>query len=1480
VTHTALPTRYEALGCLGKGGGGEVWSVRDRHTGARYALKVLAHDATEHEMNALVREAVALSGLEGLGAPRVIWFGRLGAGGQPYMVRELVEGKSLETWITEADTDKSGESVRRALDALARAADQLTVLHRAGLLHGDVKPANVIVTPEGGATLVDLGLAAPWKESGSAPRGLTPRYAAPELLSGKPLTVRAEVYALGVILTEILQSATAIELGPEAVVALAAVADRARSQKPTDRFPSADEFSSALCAASGGDQPASKRTVAFEWPVVGIDVASAKLLESALALAAGAALCLVGPAGSGRSILLRRLAWSLGIAGSHVAWVDSATAKNPELLEAEVSTVEPTAAIVLVDDADALAPTSVSLLEGLRQRGARLVFVGEQALFSKASSFEVNRLDARSAAELVRRVIPSLTDHALERLIAKADARPGQLRSLVRRLAQSTVTSEKDIERLIGENPASSEVPTDPLDAAVHYLDHGRYLEARTLLEGSARDFAERPVEAAMAQARLKLGLGDAALALETLRAVEREAQASPELQARWKLVMSRASIGVGDFAQGLTLAREVENYEGALGLEAGMYRGLAELLSGHEAQALATLKATVEAAERDATPRLVGLALASFGLALQRADRTDEARAAYERAIPFAEEASDAATLSTLQLNLASLLKVSGDVAAAIRHFEAAVDMCGRSGRRSAERQALLNLANLDLYLGRLARARVNIDELARESADLPREARAQLSGLQAELAARQARFGDAARQYDACAQAYEELGRNIDAAEALFESVLMLARAPHADARELRKKLERGRTILADAPAHRALSLLAEARVAELEGNEDAARSAVEAALSAARESSQREWIWRALEVRAELGEKAGLAVQARRDREEALVALEEIGARLPRDLREVYWNDPRRASLRGLVSGSIGHAATEYLPFLSDALTGTKDGPTAARGSISTMTTTPLEQRLARILEINSELVGEHDLERLTGRIIDYAVGLLRAERGYVLLCDSEDQLSVHASRSRSGDTSHHEFSRSIARGVIASREPIVSLNARDDARMTSFASVHQLMLMAVACVPIFSRGGEAIGALYLETRGRSANHFELELPTLRAFADQIAIALENARLLGENKSRAAELELTVQELSETQARLRELLGDRTKKLNDARQKLRDARDTLRGHFGYQGLVGTSEAMRRVYSLIERVRDTDIPVLITGESGTGKEVVARAIHAASPRASGKFLGINCGAVPENLLESELFGHMRGAFTGADRDRKGLFRECQGGTILLDEIGETPAKMQATLLRVLQDRKVRPVGGTEEQEVDARVIFATNRDLTEMVARGAFREDLYYRIVVVEMRIPSLRERREDIPQLVDHFLGLFAARYRREKRGVSREAMRALMAHSWPGNVRQLENVLLNAWVLSEGEELEAEDLGLKESSSVVPASRPGLPAPAAHTAPRRETTSQHQRSERDRIIQALEASNWNRVKAAELSGIPRRTFYRRLRDYGIQ
>ena len=1480
MSDTELPPRYEPLARLGQGGGGEVWAVRDRFTRREYALKLLAGDAGSRELAALVREAVSLSGLEGLGVPRVVRFGRLPKSQRPFLLRELVEGQSLEELM-------HGKSTLEALlTALTRAVDQLTEVHRAGLLHGDVKPANVIVDVGGQVTFVDLGLAAPLREGGTYAEGLTPRYAAPELFDGRPLTVRAEVYALGVTLSEILEAKRAMQSAPLVARELHAVAKRATAEQSDERYPSVDEFAMAVRRAGGLSAPTlDSSSEAALWPIVGIDATSAQLLEAAMVLEDGAALRIVGPPLSGRSALLRRLAWSLGAAGHSLAYVDDAQA--PLAVNAELEAHESLrGVIVLVDDADALEPESAQALEKARAAGARLVLVGGTG-WTDAREIEVPPLDERASTDLVRRAVPSLTEKLQKRVVAASGGYPGELRRLVRLIASDAVASPEDIERKLGATVERISESRDPLERALRLLDRGRYTEAKAtlaLLESDER------VAVSVARARLDLGLGEPAAALAGLRASAASLPSATDNERQLHAVsLGRSLVGTGGYAEALSVLEPLVSATPAIAGEALAYKGLALSMLGRHDEARASLAEAEKVATEFGSPRLEALVLLSFGLVLQRGDQGEAAGKAYERSIEAAERAGDAGTLASVQLNLAGLLKVQGDIAGAIDVFESAADMGRRSGRQNTVRWALLNLANTDLYLGRLGRARASIDGLNEQRSKLPPVMLPHLLGANAELHARLGQYDLAVRLFDECAEAHESLGHAVDVAEARLEAVLVSARGTNPDLGPLRQKLTQARQALGDAPSHKPLLLLATARIAELAGDDVGARRGFDAAIAAAREAGQKEWVWRALEARASLEEEGGQPLLARRDREEALAVLEDIGARLPRDLREVYWNDPRRRQLRAAVPTALGTASTELLT--ASGPRGAVLSPTSRTvstllgtgGSVSQLAT-PLEHKLARILEVNSDLAGELDVEKLTARITGHAVDLARAERGFVILREADGSLTVHAARG-GGDRAHAEFSRSIALEVIESREGVVAVNARNDSRVGGYASVHQMMLESVACVPILAPDGHAIGALYVETRMKPGSHFEREMPTLRAFADQAAIALENARLVRENRERADELAKSNESLGEARERLSELLGDRTEQLKRARRRLRDARDTLYGHFGYQGLVGTSSAMRRIYALIDRLKDTDVPVLITGESGTGKEMVARAIHASSPRSGAKFLGVNCGAIPENLLESELFGHVKGAFTGADRDRKGLFRECDGGSILLDEIGETPKKMQASLLRVLQERTVRPVGGTAEEAVDVRVMFATNKDLDELVKNGQFREDLYYRIHVVEARLPSLRERTDDIPQLVDHFLGLFAARYKREKKVVARDAIRRLSDYAWPGNVRQLENVLLNALVMSEEPELIADDIELPDgwvTQSVRAERAQASEVEASKTdQPRRKgTVSEHRREERERILSALRSCNWNRVRAAELSGIPRRTFYRRLREYGIQ
>jgi DNA-binding NtrC family response regulator len=329
---------------------------------------------------------------------------------------------------------------------------------------------------------------------------------------------------------------------------------------------------------------------------------------------------------------------------------------------------------------------------------------------------------------------------------------------------------------------------------------------------------------------------------------------------------------------------------------------------------------------------------------------------------------------------------------------------------------------------------------------------------------------------------------------------------------------------------------------------------------------------------------------------------------------------------------------------------------------------------------------------------------------------------------------------------------------------------------------------------------------------------------------------------------------------------------RGEVKRLREVVASTRGRGALIGGSPTMQQIYQLIDQVSTTDATVLITGESGTGKEVVAREIHHRSRRKDGPFVAVNCAAVPEALLESELFGHAKGAFTDAKTARQGLFQQAHGGTLFLDEIGEMALALQPKLLRALQERKVRPVGSEAEVPIDVRLLTATNRDLDEMVEAKAFREDLYYRINVIHIPLPPLRARGGDVLMLAQHMLRQFAAVFEKKVVGLSPAAAERLMAYDWPGNVRELGNCLERAVALAHFEEIQVEDLPEKLRKG----STPRTTALAGNEMPELLTLEE---VERRHVLRVLEACHGNRTDAAKVLGLDRKTLYRKLLRWGV-
>jgi transcriptional regulator with GAF, ATPase, and Fis domain len=475
---------------------------------------------------------------------------------------------------------------------------------------------------------------------------------------------------------------------------------------------------------------------------------------------------------------------------------------------------------------------------------------------------------------------------------------------------------------------------------------------------------------------------------------------------------------------------------------------------------------------------------------------------------------------------------------------------------------------------------------------------------------------------------------------------------------------------------------------------------------------------------------------------------------------------------------------------------------------------------------LLEIISVLVSEADVDAMARLLLEQLLALSGAARGFVVVREGEsyvDKFDVGFDRA-AVSTAERRFSRAMVRLAIESREPIYSPSAVDDTRFGSIDSVVVLGRRAVLLVPM-CEGAEVHGVLY----------FDAPAPIARPARDRVA---ELARL-------AAPL-------------LRRAMAEEA-----LRRRARSLENDLLAQFDFAGIVTRDPQMLALLRTVAQVADATATVLVRGETGTGKELLARALHVNSSRRHGPFATLHCAALPETLLESELFGHVRGAFSGADRDRAGRIASARGGTLFLDEIGEIPLDVQAKLLRFLQSGEIQRVGSDRTEHAEVRVVCATNRDLAELVSEGRFRQDLYYRIQVIELVIPPLRERSGDLDLLVEHLVARFARR-RNVALRLNAEARAALMAHDYPGNVRELEHAIERMTLLATSAELGPELL----PSSIRPA-----PSPAA---PFHDYTGAELRRERTTAVAAVEArfvdgllqrSDGNVSAAARMAGMPR-------------
>ncbi|HZI93076.1 MAG TPA: sigma 54-interacting transcriptional regulator, partial [Patescibacteria group bacterium] len=851
--------------------------------------------------------------------------------------------------------------------------------------------------------------------------------------------------------------------------------------------------------------------------------------------------------------------------------------------------------------------------------------------------------------------------------------------------------------------------------------------------------------------------------------------------------------------------------------------------------------------------PHGTAACLNNLGLLDMVLNPTDEGRAQLEEALALRRRLGDHQQAAEVLGNLGVWHRKRGEFTAAAARIEEALEFGRQHRDRWLVGQSQANLASIYLAQARMDRAHA----AAREAIVCARAVGDELLECEA---------------LDYLGMVERELGRPVEA-EAAHERAVTLARRaglaiqeayalaslaldrPSQDARLLKENLRKAVKIASPSSSPRLQSRLHEASGrASLAGGElvqatQSARLAIETATPG--RFTQSIAAGELLLGDCLLAEENDAGVD-----EASQAAGRAIAAAAPVGLLEAIWQGhamiaeiARRKGRRALERGALAEAA-EALQRAADSMTDEpirlaylaaprraevlrRASALAVRRKAEAGDGSP-ERALAAIYEIASIINSMSDLDTLLDRVLDVGLGIVGGERGLItLLDDTTGEQRIAAARDLEEETVRDalEYSRSIVKQAAAGRI-IVALDASSDDRFKDFKSVGLYAIKSLLCVPMKSHD-KIIGTVYVDSRRQGAPFDEQDLRFLEAFANLAAGAVGQARL----QERLA---------SENVYLMREA-GERNR---------------------YQNIIGKNVKMQAVYDLMEKVAASNLPVLINGESGTGKELVARALHYSGPRRHRKFFSENVAAIPDTLLESEMFGHVRGAFTGADRDRKGLFELADGGTLFLDEIGDMSVPMQSKLLRALQEGEIRPVGGKESRRVDVRIITATNKDLDRMMKEGRFREDLYYRINVVKIPLPSLRERKEDIPLLVDHFLQKITREAGKPPLRMEMGALQLLLRYSWPGNIRELENEVARLAVLCPGDVITQRDL--MESGELFD---------KITSLEEKDSFTPLEEMERRQIVKALMEAAGNRGRAAELLGISRATIFRKLRKFNI-
>ncbi len=868
--------------------------------------------------------------------------------------------------------------------------------------------------------------------------------------------------------------------------------------------------------------------------------------------------------------------------------------------------------------------------------------------------------------------------------------------------------------------------------------------------------------------------------------------------------------------------------------MEAMELLGLADLYTGASQGAFRWFESLLNLAQEESDLRQEGRAYGLLGMVSQKLGQVQQAQQQYDLAAERSLQSGAAHATAVFRLNGATLKQRCGLYTAALSQYKSALRILRISGTPAQLAAVHLNRGNTLLTLGELQSAlaeAMTAQRLAVQGGDHRIGFFAEI--LHGEILCRQTKYSQARALFESAHSSAREHGL-ADAIHASIHLAKLAIASGHPASSALRLEIQQ--CWAADDSSVSEQSSEALACLVRIDLASGTITPALVRSITRLREkllaTHSLDLGWKV----ATLAARGQAAIGDVTSTNEAIEIAKTCFAGLVQDAPEAY-----RAGLRAHPDAQT----LEGLCFQEES---------ASKPSRVDGATQPLLRLLALSRRLNSELRSDVLLDE----IIDTAIELSRAERAFLLLRDASGELKVQVARNidQCDLEEGEELSRTIAEKVANHGRVVMTVDAEVDSRFDSSMSVMALHLRSILAVP-FRVKNRVVGTLYLDHRFRRGAFDEQAVELVRELADVAAVAIENARLAKENSDRKREID-------DLNQRLETRLEATEAQLAVAVAKLPTSRPTA----GFESIIGDSPPMCALLDLAKRAAGCALPVVISGESGTGKELLARAIHQNSDRREEAFVAINCGAVPESLLESELFGHRRGAFTGADRNRRGVFEIAHKGTLFLDEVADTSLAMQSKLLRVLQEGEIRPLGSESLVKVEIRILCASNKKLEDLVEAGSFREDLFYRLNVLRLDLPALRERRSDIAAIAGHILAKQATH-----RNLSTAALGRLQAHHWPGNIRELENELTRACAMADGEEIEAHHF-----SDLISTSQP-MSAENISESQDLHLKTLVEELEQSLIEEAMRRCHGNQSKAAIALGLSRYGLQKKLQRYGL-